>query len=447
MLTPSVAAVQDGKVFILLRGELEGRLDTNFYSIEFKVSNRASFTTLGIGAKSIIHPPEYPREFSNKGFQLIRSQNVRPLGLSLSENPVFFSEELLIGKKVIFPKKGDVLIVRSGVNAGDVAIIEEDIENAIVGADTLLVRCKEQFLPKFLQVYFHTNVGKKQISRHTTGATNKHLNSENLAKVLIPNLDIEEQKKAILVFENALIVKKEKEAEAKQLLTSIDDYLLNALGITMPEAIAKKKTFFMCSDKVQGKRFDPFYYANQDYKIEGGIYENRFLKTIATLDKGQSITKDSIVEGEYPVIAGGQTSPYSHQNYNQKENVITVSASGAYSGYVWFHDYRIFASDCTVIRSKNEEDISTQFLFEILKLKQKEIYNMQQGAGQPHVYASDLEKLKIPLPRPSIQKEIAAHISALRENAKASEEEAKTIIEVAKAEVEKMILGEGGEDS
>lgn len=65
----------------------------------------------------------------------------------------------------------------------------------------------------------------------------------------------------------------------------------------------------MCNKNVSSGRFDPFYYANQTYKIEGGIFENKPLRAIAFLDRGQSITKDSIVGGAYPVIAGGQTSP------------------------------------------------------------------------------------------------------------------------------------------
>lgn len=131
-----------------------------------------------------------------------------------------------------------------------------------------------------------------------------------------------------------------------------------------------------------------------------------------------------------------------HQDFNQVGNVITVSASGAYSGYVWYHDYPIFASDCTVIKSGNESEISTIFLSELLKLKQREIYNLQQGSGQPHVYASDLAKLQIPLPPPSKQTAIAQHINTLRQAAAILESEAKAGLEKAKAEVEKMILRE-----
>lgn len=200
------------------------------------------------------------------------------------------------------------------------------------------------------------------------------------------------------------------------------------------------RLFLTTFGEITNKRWDAFEFVNRNKKIEGGKYSNQKLKQIANLIKGQSITSDSIIKGDYPVIAGGKTSPYSHNQFNFDRNTITISASGAYSGYVWYHNYPIFASDCTVVFSKNENEISTLFLAEILKLKQQEIYNLQQGAGQPHVYARDLEKLNIPIPPFSKQNEIAEHISTLRNRVEELKNEANILLENAKNEVEKMIL-------
>ena len=193
--------------------------------------------------------------------------------------------------------------------------------------------------------------------------------------------------------------------------------------------------------EVTGKRWNAFEFKNRKLKLGDGNYPNKTLKHLAYLLKGQSVTSNEIKKGDYPVIAGGQISPYTHNRYNFKGNVITISASGAYSGYVWYHNYPIFASDCTVVFSKEESEITTLYLSEILKLKQKEIYNLQQGAGQPHVYARDLEKINIPIPSLQKQNEIAVHISKIRSKANALKKEGKEILEQAKQEVERMILG------
>ena len=193
--------------------------------------------------------------------------------------------------------------------------------------------------------------------------------------------------------------------------------------------------------EVTGKCWNAFEFKNRNLKLGDGNYPNKILKHLAHLLKGQSITSNEIEKGDYPVIAGGQISPYTHNQYNFKGNVITISASGAYSGYVWYHNYPIFASDCTVVFSKEESEITTLYLSEILKLKQKEIYNLQQGAGQPHVYARDLQKINIPIPSLQKQKEITNKITAIREEAKKLQLEAFDTLEIAKRNIEQMILG------
>ena len=81
-------------------------------------------------------------------------------------------------------------------------------------------------------------------------------------------------------------------------------------------------------------------------------------------------------------------------------------------------------------------------IFEYLKTEQQDIYNLQQGSGQPHVYPSDLEKIKIPIPPIEKQTKITDHITNIRNQAKQLQQQAKEELEQAKKEVEAMILGE-----
>lgn len=134
-------------------------------------------------------------------------------------------------------------------------------------------------------------------------------------------------------------------------------------------------------------------------------YELVSLGTISSIIKGKSITKDKVKNGNIPVIAGGKTSPYSHSEYNQDENCITVSASGS-AGYVWYHNYKIWASDCNVIRSLDEEKYITKYIYYSLKKLQNLIYDLKTGSNQPHVYEKDLAKIKIPNLNIQKQKEI-----------------------------------------
>lgn len=181
---------------------------------------------------------------------------------------------------------------------------------------------------------------------------------------------------------------------------------------------------------------------NRGKQSKSTQYKEIKLSTIASITKGQAITSKEIVDGEYPVIAGGQSSPYTHNQYNHKGDVITVSASGAYSGYVWYHDYPIFASDCSVIFSKDNNVFLTKYIYEILRVRQTEIYLLQKGAGQPHVYASDLAQITIPVVSIEKQMEIILHCNNLRIAAAELTQEGKNLVESAKMTIEAMILGE-----
>jgi len=156
---------------------------------------------------------------------------------------------------------------------------------------------------------------------------------------------------------------------------------------------------------------------------------------IVYAQRGKTITKDTIESGNIPVIAGGQSSPYSHNKATHEGNIITISASGAYSGFVWYHDYPIWASDCSVFYSKDETKILTKYLYRILKHQQDAIYKMQNGAGQPHVYIKDIETLYFPLPPLSEQQKIVDELDKIQ----ASIQFAKDLIEKQQIEMCKLI--------
>ena len=134
------------------------------------------------------------------------------------------------------------------------------------------------------------------------------------------------------------------------------------------------------------------------------------LGDVCEILRGTSITKKDIIAGDIPVIAGGQQAAYYHNQANREGKTITVSGSGAYAGFINFFQTPIFASDCSTIQSLDEDKLLTDFVFYSLKEKQDDVYKLQSGMGQPHVYAKDVKKIKIPLPSLKIQKQIVAEI-------------------------------------
>ena len=143
------------------------------------------------------------------------------------------------------------------------------------------------------------------------------------------------------------------------------------------------------------KLIKEFYPDGVDWKKLGEVCEFR---------RGQTITKKEVLEGEIPVVAGGQKPAYYHNEYNREGITISVAGSGAYAGFVSYWEQPIFLSDAFSVEPSDELNI--RFLYHWLLSKQMKIYSLKQGVGIPHVYSRDLAKFEIPIPSLETQEKI-----------------------------------------
>ena len=120
------------------------------------------------------------------------------------------------------------------------------------------------------------------------------------------------------------------------------------------------------------------------------------VKDVCKVLKGTAITEKETGDGNIPVVAGGKEAAYYHNSYNRVADVITISASGANAGFVNYWNCPIWASDCTTVQSKDEKKYLTKFIYYLFCLIQEDIFLMQKGADQPHVYPGDIAHLKLP---------------------------------------------------
>ena len=114
------------------------------------------------------------------------------------------------------------------------------------------------------------------------------------------------------------------------------------------------------------------------------------------IKKGKNITQSTITEGSVPVVAGGLTPAYYHNTANTISPTITVSASGANSGYVNLYYEDVWVSDCSYIDSGMTNLL--YFFYSTLRVRQKEVFHLQKGSAQPHVYSKDIMSLKLSYP-------------------------------------------------
>lgn len=124
--------------------------------------------------------------------------------------------------------------------------------------------------------------------------------------------------------------------------------------------------------------------------------ETKPLGELCEFKNGKTLSKKHAIEGIYPVIGGGQLPQCYHNEYNRDENVILCSSSGT-AGFISKYSSKVWASDCFSIIPK-DETICNDYLYYYLKTIQNNIYKLQTGSAQPHVYSKDVALLNIPIP-------------------------------------------------
>lgn len=438
--------ISKDKIFIVNKSAIDNRLDAQYYSANLDLSGFVKLSSVAIvkGGKRI--PKGYGYSADATPYHYLRVADMD------SDTPIDVNSLMHISNEVF-----DIL-ERYEINEGELAIsiagtigktaILKDIpvgERVILTENCakILVKPNIELLSDYLKICLELPIVKKQLELNYIQTTIPKLGLDKIVGIKLPPIPSMQKQQEIVDYINAAYAQKQaKEAEAQQLLDSIDDYLLKELGITIPNVDNKlnNRIFFSSFSKIEGNRLDPIYSLYLGKNASSTEYENTSLRSVAYIVKGNALSSSDIEAGDIPVIAGGQTSPYSHSQANYEGNVITISASGAYSGYVWYHDYPIYATDCCVVLSKDESRFMTRYLFEVLKLQQKGIYRLQTGAAQPHVYAADLQMLNIPVVSIEMQQEIVNYTADIRTRAKALQAEGKAILEEAKHKVEQMII-------
>jgi hypothetical protein len=106
----------------------------------------------------------------------------------------------------------------------------------------------------------------------------KHLHSY-LPKSRICNYRLHEDERILQITKKVIDQKQKNELESEKLLSSVDDYLLKELGITLPtplENTLKNRMFTTRLNEISGGRFDPKLHSLQSKALINSLYSTKF---------------------------------------------------------------------------------------------------------------------------------------------------------------------------
>lgn len=171
--------------------------------------------------ESIRYGTGSPPEYSDSGIPFIRATNIKK-GRIEKPGMVFISDDEATKIEKCRVKKGDWLIVRSGANTGDAAVVTEEYENALAGYD-LIVELKYETAIFYNQL-INSDYGVKILEPLTRRAGQPHLNSDQIKNLefYYPPLTLQQQFAGILAQAEQLRQKqRESEKELEHLFQGL----------------------------------------------------------------------------------------------------------------------------------------------------------------------------------------------------------------------------------
>lgn len=457
--------IDNNKVFIVQRSEIEGRLDPKMALYNRKVQN-SLYPKVKLKDVLVCKPqygasePGVPRS-SIKEPRYIRITDIDENGL-ISHDELGATAKIIENKYILC--ENDILIARSGATVGKAYIHKPALYDCFFAGYLIrFIINTDKALPEYIFTYTQLNAYKEWVNAIQRPSGQPNINSEEYQSLEIPLPNIERQQVIVDVIKSAYLQKKQKESEAKQLLDNVDAYILNELGITLPEIKTDlKNRIFKVNRSELEERLDPTVYKD-GIKLISNNYDNVKLSSVAYVNPTGTFKGKDI---ETPIsFMPMESIDEVYSEVSKLENTTIENASGftkfKEGDLLWAkitpcmqNGKSAIAKNLTnglgcgsteffVMRNKDER-LAIEYLHVILHMKcvrETAMLYFGGSAGQQRVSSAFLENFNLPLPPKDKQIEIANHIYTIRQKAKALQEEGKVLLEEAKRKVESMIIG------
>ena len=472
--------ISKDKIFIVKKSEIEGRLEPDFYkpsiaTLEKKLHSLSTKKLRSYAQSFAGGATPSKREFekyyldSQTGIPFLRVQNLQTNGeLSLNEC-IYINEETHNGLlKRSQVSEGDLLVKITGVGRMAIASVAPEDFVGNTNQHMVVIKTGDSSISKYLAHYLNLDIIEQIASRHSTGGTRPALDYPSLKNIpIIEGLDFS-------VIEHAIKLKKAKETEAKQLLDSIDGYLLKELGITLPNLKAEliDRVFYVNYSDLSN-RLDPYYSLKCFQESFEAVHLGKFpvvsLKSLTTLITSGITPKsggDAYVDDKLngiPFIRSGNINIDGELDFNDllyirpdihktimkssqvRKNDLMIAIVGATIGQVGIY---VFDNEANINQAialvRLKDGINVEYVKELIKssIGQLSLNRLKRPVARANINLEEIATIQVVLPPYEIQQKIANQIQTIRQQAKVLQAEGKAILEDAKRKVEQMIIGE-----
>ncbi|MDL0104291.1 restriction endonuclease subunit S [Campylobacter felis] len=454
-----------------------GRFDAEFYRQEYmdleeKIKSKSHLKLMDfiISISSGATPDKkeawkYYTDDKESGIPFLRVQNIKP-DTTISNDFIYITKEThenMLNRSQVF--ENDLIITITG-RLGTAAVAPKGFIGNI-NQHSVVIKTKNLQISRAIATFLNTDIGEKLASRRATGGTRPALDYKALKSIpIIYNETIYH------IIEKANQLALQKENKAKELLDSIDSYLLEELGIILPLRANNTLDSRIYTQKISalsGSRFDANYHQKYYRDLEKSLLSSPYpLVNLASLinnfKKGIEVGSSEYSQNkEIPFIRVSDITnngiDFSNvqkfisaslfenlKAYKPKENELLYSKDGTVGICLeadTSHNYIISGG---ILRLELKAEVDKDFLCFLLGSYMMNVFANRASIGAviKHLNVGEFLNLKIPLPPLAIQTQIASRLKSSKFQALSLEKEAKEILNKAKIDIEALLLTAGG---
>lgn len=382
------------------------------------------------------------------------------------------AQEYLIRKARI--KLDDVLLAVKGATIASpkcVAIIENDVGDAVINGSIFRMQFKVPVSPKFAAVVLDSSLMKKQM--HLGLVANNgvdYLDKSLINRLVFPVPNPTKQKEVVRLHEQVSADYRHAQQNAEALLSSIDDYLLAELGITLPSEpknTIANRIFTTQRQELAGGRLDPQYNNQTNISLQKTLeagHAVRLRSLVRLVTKGetplwrgddyqqegisflraQNISPDGLV-GDVLKIDQSVDRRMKRSQLSGGEILYTMAGTiGIACMYPLENERANINQAIAKIVLNTKDEIFKFYLIEILNssICRRQAERALTVSAQPNINFEQIKSLLIPIPKDSNRLGIIVEkCRAIRHDAKRLNQQAETELEAAKRRIEAMLLG------
>jgi len=467
--------------FVTHLKDIEGRIDPHYYRPSFlryaEQLNQKSTVRISDIANVVCGPFGSTitlKDYSNEGVPLIRISNIREDSL-VHDDLVFINNEKAAELDSYKVKENDLVISQRGT-LGLAAKVDSKFDGAIISANFIAIKAIKELNPDYLKTFLSSDLGKRQLTRQTSGQVQTKLTTDDIKRIRIPVIPLNSQIKVANLMQCTYQLKKQKEAEAQTLLDSIDEYVLGELGIVASQG-DNRTCFVVWAKELKGKRIDPKAYTSKPKAILESIGKSKYpIRTVKELVAEQiagywgkdpaltensenhilcNVIRNTDFDNNYNLdledVAQRLIPVESYERIKLRAGDILLEKSGGSPaqpvGRVALitkeHEGYAFSNFVQLLRIHKNECLP-EYLFTYLRTIYRAGYMeyiQNQTTGIRNLILQEFMSIPVPTPLDfSIQDKIASEALRRVQKAKNLWQEANDSVDKAKAEVERLIL-------